>query len=115
MSHHHRRSQKNTPAMIKSCHYYQIGEKNDFNEVMLMKMTKSRVWKVKRMNHLTIRAQVASTNMPSITSMTSMINAISVTNITSITSVTRNTKTSELIMHVTGDRKYEKYDIDKYK
>ena len=33
--------------MIKSCHYYQIGEKNDFNEVMLMKMTKSRIWKVK--------------------------------------------------------------------
>ena len=67
------------------------------------------------MNHLTIRAQVASTNMPSITNMTSMIDAISVTNITSITSVTRNTKTSELLLHVTSDRKYEKYDIDKYK
>ena len=39
-SHHHRRSQKNTPAMMKSCHYYQIceGDKNDFNEVMLMKI-----------------------------------------------------------------------------
>ena len=49
-SHHHRRSQKNTPAMIKSCHYYQIseGDKNDFNGVMLMKTTKSRAWKVKR-------------------------------------------------------------------
>ena len=38
MSHHHRRSQKNTPAMIKSCHYYQTsdGENYDIDKYKLL-------------------------------------------------------------------------------
>ena len=93
-SHHHRRSQKNTPAMT-IYHYYQIGDDNGFNEVDEPTIDN-------RMNDFTTRAQVAGTsmthmmNMTITTCITSMRSMRSMMNIKSMTNVTRNRKTSEL-------------------